>query len=63
MEKMIIPKELQEKLESCGKDFNAVHAAANDVARSLTGKGLTFYQAEVALDYAKVLLKQAKIGS
>lgn len=62
MADIIISSELQEKLEACGSNFRAVTDAAIEAARNVAEKGLTFYQAEVALEYAKVLLKKAKIG-
>ena len=62
MADIIISSELQEKLEACGSNFRAVTDAATEAARNVAEKGLTFYQAEVALEYAKVLLKKAKIG-
>ena len=56
MADIIISSELQEKLEACGSNFRAVTDAATEAARNVAEK------AEVALEYAKVLLKKAKIG-
>lgn len=44
-----------------GVSAEIIDAIARNLCSELIGKGLTFRQAEGLLDYAKVLLKSAKI--
>ena len=44
-----------------GVDADTLRDVTNAVCQQLIGKGLSFRQAEAVLDYAKDLLKNAKI--
>ncbi len=52
-------KEIEKVLERV--DQKLLRTIPDELAKCLTGKGLTFRQAEAMLDYTKDLLKNVKI--